>query len=96
MLVSQIMFTLKAIKDKPGLTLEELWDHMYKEWGHIDRVRYIVFNGNYRHLKSLIDDLTCVEERDGRYYFDKTAATYCAGDRIFDFCVRDAIEKGRL
>ncbi len=89
------MFTLKAVKDKPGLTLEELWEYMYSQWGHSDRVRSIVFNGDYSHLRFLINELTCVQERDGRYYFDGKATTYSARNYI-DFSVKDAIEKGRL
>jgi len=90
------MFTLKAVKDRPGSTLEELWEYMYGQWGHNERVRWIVHGENYNHLRFLVDELTCVDNREGRYYFNDGATVYCARDKIFDFCVRDAVEKGQL
>lgn len=86
MLISQVITTLDIIRKYPGLDLDGLADKIYKLYGDIPMVRFMLSETNGPGLlQDRIDCLSCVEERQGRYYYNPRATRYSDSVLINDF-----------
>ena len=71
------ILTFIVIKKYPGLTLDELAEKIGQEYANA-KAAPLLSNKLYEHdfLKISIKDLNCVEEKDGRYYFNSKIKPY--------------------
>jgi hypothetical protein len=71
MLMTQVMYVFYAVRHHQGLTLEELGKTLYDEFGRHEAIRFMMNDGKDTSLiKSRLQDIGCVVEREGRYVYD--------------------------
>lgn len=94
MLVSQVVITFHAVMRYPGETLEGLAERINQMCGDLDAARYLISDSpNYNWLYSRIhDDIQCIVEREGKYYFDPSIRPY-SKDPIFNPFLEAAFKK---
>jgi hypothetical protein len=90
MLVSQVLYVFHAIKKFPGLNLEELSEKMHELWGDRDAILFLSSKDDYWLLESRIKDVDCIEERNGRYYFNPDTQPY-SKDEIINSCIETSL-----
>ncbi len=72
MIFGQSMMVLGVIMDNPGLNRLGIASHIKKKYGKKrDAVRFMFLKdtSDESHLVSIIKNLYCVEEKEGKYYF---------------------------
>jgi hypothetical protein len=92
-LCTQVIVTFFAIRDNPGLTLPEIAEVLAKKYPENFRVRDLYIEGdNFRMLKDRIEELSCVEEKNNKYFFKTDTKEYSEDDTL-NILIKYALEK---
>lgn len=76
MLVSQVLIIFEIIRNFSGLTLEEIGEKIHEQHGDLAAAKYLVFGEDTTLLRSRIEELSYVEQRDKRYYYRAGSEVY--------------------
>ncbi|MBI2663574.1 hypothetical protein HYX15_03545 [Candidatus Woesearchaeota archaeon] len=76
-IITQSIFTVGILKDNPnGLSIEELAEKLIEKHGNHSVTRFLVHGGDYSLLKEKLKELICIDERNGKYFFNQNAKRY--------------------
>lgn len=71
MLFSQVLIVFHTIRHNSGETIEGLANIIYKKYGDMDEVKFMMSgNKDYELLKSRIKEINSVVSSEERYYYD--------------------------
>ena len=75
MVIRQIIMVLNTIMENPGLNYGELGTKIEERYGEKNTAVVFMFledTDKNSHLRGLLEVIYCVEEKDGRYYYNST------------------------
>lgn len=94
MLVSQVLMVFNVIRKHDGLDLEGIADKINELHSDTTAGQFLTHGGDYSMLRSRISELSCIEERDGMYYFCSRSEKYSSDD-LLDKFIRSFVEAAR-
>ncbi|MDD3774263.1 MAG: hypothetical protein PHW50_03235 [Patescibacteria group bacterium] len=78
---AQNCIIIRAVREHPGLTLEELAQIIYEQEPQSEIIYFLLYNNAWQLKRTLQERLLCIEERNGCFYFNHNAKRY----HYFDF-----------
>jgi hypothetical protein len=88
MLISQVLMTLDIIRKFPRENLEGLAKKVYEKYGNTPAGRFLVSEDL---ISSRIEELNCVVEENGRYYFNSKIKPY-SKDHVLEVFINGILE----